>query len=83
VDGNQLLAALDVAGFACSSGSACKTGDPEPSDVLAAIGLSREWALGSLRITVGRDTSEEDIARLMDQLPGLIQRLRTAESLQA
>lgn len=83
VDGNQLLVALDVAGFACSSGSACKTGDPEPSDVLAAIGLSREWALGSLRITVGRDTSEEDIARLMDQLPGLIQRLRTAESLQA
>ena len=83
VDGNQLLAALDVAGFACSSGSACKTGDPEPSDVLAAIGLSREWALGSLRITVGRDTGEQDIARLMDQLPGLIERLRTAESLQA
>jgi cysteine desulfurase len=83
VDGNQLLAALDVAGFACSSGSACKTGDPEPSDVLTAIGLDHDWALGSLRITVGRDTSQEDIARLMVQLPELVQRLRAAESLQA
>ncbi|MEX1071430.1 MAG: cysteine desulfurase family protein, partial [Anaerolineales bacterium] len=51
VDGNALLMLLDNAGFACSSGSACKTGDPEPSDVLLAMGFSREWALGSLRVT--------------------------------
>ncbi len=83
VDGNQLLTALDVAGFACSSGSACKTGDPEPSDVLTALGLTRDWALGSLRITVGRDTTEGDMDRLLDHLPGLVRRLRAAESLHA
>jgi cysteine desulfurase len=83
VDGNQLLAALDLAGFACSSGSACKTGDPEPSDVLMAIGLDRSWALGSLRVTVGRSTTSGDIERLLDMLPALVQRLRATESLRA
>ncbi len=46
-DGNLLLTLLDAAGFACSSGSACKTGNPEPSEVMNAIGLSRAWGLGS------------------------------------
>ena len=55
VDGNLLLTLLDAAGFACSSGSACKTGNPEPSDVMNAIGLSREWGLGSLRVTLGSE----------------------------
>ena len=54
VDGNLLLTLLDAAGFACSSGSACKTGNPEPSEVMNAIGLSREWGLGSLRVTLGK-----------------------------
>jgi cysteine desulfurase len=76
VDGNQLLAALDLEGFGCSSGSACKTGDPEPSDVLTAIGLPRDWALGSLRITVGRSTSDDDIQAFTDILPGVVERLR-------
>src|SRR3990170_6577461 len=53
VDGNALLMLLDDAGFACSSGSACKTGDPQPSQVLLALGLSPEWALGPLRVTIG------------------------------
>jgi cysteine desulfurase len=53
VDGNLLLMLLDAAGFACSSGSACKTGDPEPSDVLTAVGLRRRTWLA--RVTVGRD----------------------------
>jgi cysteine desulfurase len=79
VDGNQLVAALDLAGFACSSGSACKTGDPEPSEVLTAIGLPREWALGSLRITVGRETEEAHIDRLITQLPEIVARLRAVE----
>ena len=76
IDGNSLLAALDVAGFGCSSGSACRTGDPEPSEVLLALGLPREWALGSLRVTVGRPTTEADVERLADALPGLVDRLR-------
>ena len=46
VDGNLLLTLLDAAGFACSSGSACKTGNPEPSEVMNAIGLSRDWGAG-------------------------------------
>ncbi len=83
VDGNQLLTALDIAGFACSSGSACKTGDPEPSGVLTALGLDRTWALGSLRVTLGRSTTDDDISRLLDHLPLLIKRLRAAESLPA
>jgi cysteine desulfurase len=76
IDGNQLLAALDLLGFGCSSGSACKTGDPEPSDVLTAIGLPRDWALGSLRVTVGRSTTEDDIEAFLEVLPGVVERSR-------
>jgi len=76
VDGNHLLMLLDIVGFACSSGSACKTGDPEPSDVLLAMGFSREWALGSLRVTLGVSTTVDDISRFVDLLPELVQRAR-------
>jgi cysteine desulfurase len=76
VDGNALLAMLDAAGFACSSGSACKTGDPEPSEVLTALGLSREWALGSLRVTLGNRTTAEDVEAFLQTLPTLVQRAR-------
>jgi cysteine desulfurase len=76
VDGNALLMMLDVAGFACSSGSACKTGDPEPSDVLTAIGLSRSWALGSLRVTLGAGTTAAQIDEFLQVLPGLVERIR-------
>ncbi len=76
VDGNLLLMMLDNAGFACSSGSACKTGDPEPSDVLTAIGLPREWALGSLRVTLGRSSTPADVDRLVAALPDLVRRAR-------
>jgi len=72
VDGNALLMMLDVAGFACSSGSACKTGNPEPSDVLTALGLSRSLALGSLRLTLGLGTLPEHIQALLQTLPGLV-----------
>ncbi|MCH7587297.1 MAG: cysteine desulfurase [Chloroflexi bacterium] len=76
IDGNQLLGVLDAAGFGCSSGSACKTGDPAPSKVLEAIGLPAIWALGSLRVTVGRPTREADIQRLVQILPEAVERLR-------
>ena len=80
VDGNSLLTMLDVAGFACSSGSACKTGDPEPSDVLVALGYSRDWALGSLRVTVGRHTTEKQIDQFLQTLPLVVERARTLEA---
>jgi cysteine desulfurase len=76
VDGNALIMLLDVAGFACSSGSACKTGDPEPSDVLTAIGLNREWALGSLRVTLGIDTTPDDIDFFLRTLTDIVARMR-------
>ena len=76
VDGNLLLQMLDAAGFACSSGSACKTGNPEPSEVMSAIGLSREWGLGSLRITLGGGTSVEHVESFLQALPPLVEKVR-------
>ncbi len=76
VDGNALLMMLDVEGFACSSGSACKTGSPEPSDVLTSLGYSNEWALGSLRVTLGIQTKPEEIDTFNRHLPGAVQRIR-------
>jgi len=76
VDGNLLLMHLDRVGFACSSGSACKTGNPEPSDVLLALGLSPKWALGSLRVTLGKHTTPAHIDLLCDNLPSIVSKLR-------
>jgi cysteine desulfurase len=77
VDGNFLLTLLDAAGFACSSGSACKTGNPEPSEVMRAIGLSRDWGLGSLRVTLGKDTTAEHVESFLHVLPSLVEKART------
>ncbi len=76
VDGNMLLILLDAAGFAVSSGSACKVGSPKPSDVLLAAGIPEEWALGSLRVTIGRDTQMSDLERFLDVLPGAVEKAR-------
>ena len=75
-DGNFLLQILDSAGFACSSGSACKTGNPEPSEALLALGYSRDWALGSLRVTLGMDSSPEDVEAFLKALPSLVEKAR-------
>lgn len=61
IEANQLLMHLDMHGVAASSASACKTGNPEPSEVLLAMGYDREAALSSLRLTVGKDTTEDDV----------------------
>ena len=76
VDGNTLLQMLDAAGFACSSGSACKTGNPEPSEVMSAIGLPREWGLGSLRITLGNGTTATHVESFLQTLPSLVEKVR-------
>jgi cysteine desulfurase len=75
-DANTLLMLLDQAGFACSSGSACKTGDPRPSEVLLSLGLSADWALGGLRVTLGKATTPEQIERFLEVLPGLVANAR-------
>jgi cysteine desulfurase len=78
VDGNLLLTLLDGAGFACSSGSACKTGNPEPSEVMVALGLSREWGLGSLRVTLGAGTTPAHVDAFLKALPPLVEKVRAS-----
>jgi cysteine desulfurase len=77
VDGNLLLQMLDSAGFACSSGSACKTGNPEPSEVITSLGYSRDWALGSLRVTLGIDSTPANVDLFLKTLPGLVEKARS------
>lgn len=76
VEGEMLLTALDLEGICVSTGSACTTGEAEPSHVLMSMGLPREWALGSLRMTLGHLTTPEDIATVLDVLPNVVATLR-------
>jgi cysteine desulfurase len=76
VDGNNLLMLLDVEGFSCSSGSACRTGDPLPSNVLTAMDISSEWALGSLRVTLGTHTTFNELESFLRVLPEAVERCR-------
>ncbi len=76
LDGNSLVTHLDMRGIAASSASACKTGNPEPSSVLLAMGYSPKEALGSLRLTVGLQTSPEDIDYAVNVLGDVVTKLR-------
>jgi cysteine desulfurase len=73
-----LLLGLDLAGIAASNGAACTSGSLEPSHVLTAMGVPAELARTSLRLTLGKDTSEADIERVLAVLPPLVARLRAA-----
>ncbi|MBU4310819.1 aminotransferase class V-fold PLP-dependent enzyme, partial [bacterium] len=81
VEGESMLLNLDLAGIAVSTGSACSSSTLEPSHVLLAIGLSPVIAHGSLRLTLGRGTEEEDIDQVLEVLPKIIQRLRAMSPL--
>jgi cysteine desulfurase len=76
VEGESILVALDLAGIAASSGSACTTGSVEPSHVLTAIGIPDDLARGSLRFSFGRGNTTEDVDHLLQTLPPIVQRLR-------
>jgi cysteine desulfurase len=76
VDANTMLMMLDMQGFACSSGSACKAGIPQPSDILTAIGLSPNWALGSLRVTLGKNSTMDHVQAFLKVLPGIVEKSR-------
>jgi cysteine desulfurase len=81
VEGESLLLNLDLQGVAASSGSACTSGALEPSHVLLAIGLPHEIAHGSLRLTLGRDNTEEDVDYVLDILPEIVTKLRAMSPL--
>jgi len=76
IEGESLLLNLDLQGIAGSSGSACTSGSLEPSHVLLALGLSHEIAHGSLRLTLGSATTNEDIDHVLAVLPGIVAKLR-------
>lgn len=76
VDGNRLLTMLDVRGFACSSGSACKVGSPTPSDVLLAMGIKPELALSSLRVTLGKSNTSEQVEALAAAVMECVEMIR-------
>jgi len=81
VEGESMLLNLDLEGIAASTGSACSSGSLEPSHVLLAMGLSHELAHGSLRFTLGRDSTEEDIERVVEVLPQIVAKLRSMSPL--
>jgi len=76
IEGESMLLRLDMEGVAASSGSACTSGSLKASHVLLAIGLPPEIAHGSLRLTLGKNTTEEEIDYVIDILPGIIEKLR-------
>jgi cysteine desulfurase len=76
VEGESMLLNLDLEGIAASTGSACSSSSLEPSYVLLAMGFSQELAHGSLRFSLGRETTEEDIDRVLEVLPRIIDKLR-------
>lgn len=75
-DAEAMLMHLDLAGIAVSGGSACSTGAVEPSHVLVAMGVPRELALGTLRFSLGHDTSEADVERAAAAFPGVVAKAR-------
>jgi len=75
VEGELLLLNLNARGICVSTGSACSSSSLEPSHVLLALGLSHEQARGSIRFSLGRETTEKDIDRVLDLFPGIVARL--------
>ncbi len=76
VEGESILLYMDLAGIAVSTGSACSSGSLEPSHVILATGLDDEFAHGSIRFSLGRDTTEEEIDYVLETVPDIIKKLR-------
>ena len=81
IEGESMLLFLDMKGIYASSGSACTSGSLDPSHVLLAIGLPHEKAHGSLRISLGKENTQEDIDILLSELPPIVERLRAMSPL--
>jgi cysteine desulfurase len=83
VEGESILLNLDLMGVAASSGSACTSASLEPSHVLTSMGLPHELAHGSLRLTLGKENSDEDVDYVLEVLPSIIEKLRKLSPLYA
>ena len=81
IEGESILLSLDFEGICASSGSACTSGSLDPSHVLLAIGKKKKKAHGSLRTTLGAASTEEDVEKLLNELPPIIERLRNMSPL--
>lgn len=77
VDGETMLMSLDIKGYAVSTGAACSSGNPEPSPVLLAMGLSREEAQNSLRVSLGWETTPDQVNGFIEALKAVVIRLRS------
>jgi cysteine desulfurase len=76
IEGEALIIALDLKGLACSTGAACSSGAVEPSHVLTAIGLSAEDARASIRFSLGRHTTQQEISAALEIVPAAVAQLR-------
>lgn len=76
IEGESMILLMDMNGICVSSGSACTSGSLDPSHVLMALGMKHEQAHGSLRMTLGKDNTMPQIEKVLDTLPGIVQRLR-------
>jgi cysteine desulfurase len=83
VEGESLLLQLDAAGFMVSSGSACAAGASEPSHVVLALGVAPQDAQGSLRISLGRENTEEQVEAFLEAFPPIVDKLRRMSPLYA
>ncbi len=77
IEGEGFVIAMDLRGIACSTGAACSSGSLEPSHVLSAIGLKPEQARASIRFSLGRFTTSEDIKTTLHILPAMVEQLRS------
>jgi cysteine desulfurase len=75
IEGESILLSLDMRGFAASTGSACTSGSVDPSHVLLAMGFPNEQAHGSLRLTLGKENTMEQVEAFLEVLPGIIEKL--------
>lgn len=80
VDGETMLMALDIKGYAVSTGAACSSGNPEPSPVLLAMGLTRAEAQNSLRVSLGWETTQEQVDGFIEALKQVVDRLRSLKN---
>ena len=80
IEGESVLLALDLSGVSASSGSACSSASVEPSHVLLSIGRSAEQARGTVRITIGKSTTDDDVEYLLNLLPNIVMKLKNMPS---